>query len=151
MMLHSISSRLTVIFCQADSSSTNSQVEHYWRISAAKPWNPQSQDDVSVVSCKVADNTLQRHFWIVKKHLHRDRVQFHNSKHTDLCEIVIALITTDINRCIISSSNRRKASFCNIFVTDMWRSGRFREDTLHKYMSCRREKFCKSLAGTAYS
>lgn len=147
MMLHSISSRLTVIFCQADSSSTNSQVERYWRISAAKPWNPQSQDDVSIVSCKVADNALQRHFWIVKNHLHRDRVQFHNSKHTDLCETGIALITTDINRC----SNRKKASFCNIFVTDMRRSGRFREDTWHKYMSCRREKLCKSLVGTAYS
>lgn len=83
-------SRLSALPCQADSSSTINQVECYWRASAAKRWNPQPQDDISRVSCKAADSTLQKHFWTVKT-----SAQSWNPVAQENLKTLIALITTD--------------------------------------------------------
>lgn len=83
-------SRFSALSCGADSSSTVSQAEHCWRVSAAKLWNPQAQDDISGVSCRAADSTLQKHFWIVKT-----PAQSWSPVPEENLETLTALITTD--------------------------------------------------------
>lgn len=97
VMLQSTSSRLAVTLCQADYSSRDRQGESCWGIPVAIAWNLQSLDDdeVSVVSCKAAEYHLAKALLNCERPLLRGRVLSHNSKHTDLCEAVSALITTD--------------------------------------------------------